>query len=399
MATVQIPVDVDVRVMLTFLELYQTLLGFVIFKLYTDAGLVYPPPLDLKKDENAAGIAALTLQEASRKIPDSNPHSVAVKDITGKDVRHAIKSISANTNAFPLDAPTDDVMTSADADEEFMPQPSKSETQTATIHTLHSLSSLPPSLSTSLFSPYTFLLSREISRPIFEFMIRSFGGRVGWPASLGGGSPFTEHDPSITHVVIDRPLVANPQESEEDRGLRLKRKWVQPQWVVDCINAGKILLEEPYWQGKTLPPHLSPFGEHEGAYDPRTELVDDRIADEEASNGSDVDAYDEGKKSGMKSEVVGILAVAAVSDDAAALRTAELSAEAAGVDYGTFEKEVNKTRNKMQKLAKSDAIDGEKDMNKMMMSNKQKKLYERMKFTQRKRANEVRESFFLQSTC
>ncbi|KAH9025083.1 Pescadillo N-terminus-domain-containing protein [Lactarius hengduanensis] len=38
----QIPSDVDVRVMLTFLELYQTLLGFVFFKLYTDIGLVYP---------------------------------------------------------------------------------------------------------------------------------------------------------------------------------------------------------------------------------------------------------------------------------------------------------------------------------------------------------------------
>src|SRR6266545_4800666 len=43
----QVPMDVDVRVMLTFLELYQTLLSFVFFKLYTDAGLVYPPPLDV----------------------------------------------------------------------------------------------------------------------------------------------------------------------------------------------------------------------------------------------------------------------------------------------------------------------------------------------------------------
>ena len=50
--------------MLTFLELYQTLLGFVFFKLYTDAGLVYPPPLDTKKDEGAAGVGAFSLQEA-----------------------------------------------------------------------------------------------------------------------------------------------------------------------------------------------------------------------------------------------------------------------------------------------------------------------------------------------
>ena len=51
--------------MLTFLELYQTLLGFVFFKLYTDAGLTYPPPLDDKKDEGGAGVDAFILQETS----------------------------------------------------------------------------------------------------------------------------------------------------------------------------------------------------------------------------------------------------------------------------------------------------------------------------------------------
>jgi pescadillo protein len=156
--------------------------------------------------------------------------------------------------------------------------------------------------------------------------------------------------------------------------------------VADCINAGKILLEESYWQGETLPPHFSPFGEYEGAYDPRTELAVDGVADEEEG---DVAADKEAEEASMTTDV-GEFAAAAVSDDAAALRTAELAAEAAGVDYGTFEKEVSKTRRKMQKPRKSDAIDGEKDMNKMMMSNKQKKLYERMKFTQRKRAQEVK---------
>ena len=51
--------------MLTFLELYQTLLGFVFFKLYTDASLVYPPPLDSNKDEAGAGIGAYVLKEIS----------------------------------------------------------------------------------------------------------------------------------------------------------------------------------------------------------------------------------------------------------------------------------------------------------------------------------------------
>ena len=65
----QIPADVDVRVMLTFLELYQTLLSFVFFKLYTDVGLVYPPPLDRKKDEGGAGIDAIHIKTSSHSLP------------------------------------------------------------------------------------------------------------------------------------------------------------------------------------------------------------------------------------------------------------------------------------------------------------------------------------------
>lgn len=38
-----LPADVDYRVMLTFLEFHQTLLQFVLFKLYHTLGLRYPP--------------------------------------------------------------------------------------------------------------------------------------------------------------------------------------------------------------------------------------------------------------------------------------------------------------------------------------------------------------------
>jgi pescadillo len=38
-----VPTDVDFRVMATFLEIYETLLAFVNFKLFSDMGLSYPP--------------------------------------------------------------------------------------------------------------------------------------------------------------------------------------------------------------------------------------------------------------------------------------------------------------------------------------------------------------------
>ena len=54
-----LPTDVDYRVMLTFLEFYQTLLQFVNFKLYNTLGVRYPPVVDPKLDEAAAGLASI----------------------------------------------------------------------------------------------------------------------------------------------------------------------------------------------------------------------------------------------------------------------------------------------------------------------------------------------------
>lgn len=363
--------------MLTFLELYQTLLGFVFFKLYTDVGLVYPPPIDLKKDEGAAGVNAFNLRDTDHFLDSTSQPKVVEVDgrrISGKDVRQIIKNIvtSPEEDSMNLDRL---VSSTADAEDEFVEHGSKPESQSANpLPTLKSLISLPQSFNNSLFSPYTFFLSRETSRPMFEFLVRSFGGRIGWPSSSGSGSSFNETDESITHVIIDRPVV-ELNDTPEQRELRLRRKFVQPQWIVDCINAGKILLEEPYLQGKTLPPHLSPFGEYEGAYDPTQKLADE---DDEAS----VSEGDETNNAAQS-------ALEAVPEDAAALRTAELSAEAAGVDHDTFEKELGKARKK-QRHSKLAEVDSEQDMNKMMLSNKQRKLFEKVKHAQKKRASEVR---------
>lgn len=380
--------------MLTFLELYQTLLGFVLFKLYTDTGLVYPPPLDTKKDEGAAGVGAFSLQEANHNtvaaVTKTKEVQVDGKKVSGKDVRQTIKSISASQ---PGDMDVNMVITDTDADvvdadEEFITQPSISDPNVqATLPTLQSLATLPQSISTNLFAPYTFFLSRESSRPIFEFIVRSFGGRIGWPASSGGGSPIDETDDSITHVIIDRPVIQKLDETVEERERRQRRKYVQPQWVVDCINAGKILLEEPYAQGKTLPPHLSPFGEYQGAYDPTIGLTN---ADTTGVGAEEEEDSEEEAGDDINDDAVLPATAVAAADDPAALRAAELAAEAAGVDYGTFEKEVIKSQKKSKKTEPRAELDGEKDMNKMMMSNKKRKLYERMKHGERKRAAEVK---------
>ena len=387
----QIPSDVDVRVMLTFLELYQTLLGFVFFKLYTDAGLVYPPPLDTKKDEAAAGVGAFSLQQASeQQVSDAGKSSEP--KVSAKGVRQTIKIISSET---PADDSTENRAGEDEettAEEDFVPQPSKSNPEeTAVLSTFQSLSAQESPTIAKLFAPYTFWLSRETSRPIFEFVVRSCGGRIGWPTSSGSGSPFDESDESITHVIIDRPLAERPNETQEERQRRLQRKYIQPQWVIDCVNTGKILLEDMYVQGKPLPPHLSPFGDYEGAYDPTAaDPGDDAEMAEVEIDEEQEDAGTEGDDPGSRLSVL----VADVTEDPDALRAAELAAEAAGIDYGAFEQEVKKTKKGKGKAAPV-PVEVEEEMNKMLMSNKKRKLYERMKYGQQKKDAEVGSSTFI----
>lgn len=380
----QIPTDVDVRVMLTFLELYQTLLGFVFFKLYTDAGLVYPPALDTSRDDAGAGIGSFTLRPAdpAHAIPPKSENTA--KKASSKEVRQAIKHIVSDTSTAEHDTSMATVVDDGqiiEADEEFVPQLSTSESgAVASLPTLQSLSAMPRSDSSMLFAPYTFFLSREVSRPVFEFLIRSFGGRVGWPPSSGNGSPFTESEETITHVITDRPIVTGAGGSQEEKERRRRRRYVQPQWVADCINAGKIILENLYSQGATLPPHLSPFDAKPGAYDPMAPLSED---EEEAIPVDDADGEADEEAEGQP-EIGKTLSTDV--DDADDLRAAELAAEVAGVDY----EEMQRGAHKIQKVHKTAERENETDMAKMLLSKKKRKLYESMKLSQRKRVAEVR---------
>ena len=93
-----LPADVDYRVMLTFLEFYQTLLQFVNFKLYHSLSVHYPPVLDSKLEEAAAGLAAIM-----QDIAQHPPHKAgsALLTLTGSSDNNTAGPVMADMQTLP----------------------------------------------------------------------------------------------------------------------------------------------------------------------------------------------------------------------------------------------------------------------------------------------------------
>lgn len=62
----------------------------------------------------------------------------------------------------------------------------------------------------TLFKGLKFFLNREVPREQFVFAIRAFSGDVSWEKTLALGATYQEDDETITHHVVDRPIIAKP---------------------------------------------------------------------------------------------------------------------------------------------------------------------------------------------
>ncbi|KAL8916871.1 MAG: hypothetical protein Q9208_008303 [Pyrenodesmia sp. 3 TL-2023] len=457
--------DVDFRIMGTFVEFYTTLLGFVNYRLYTSIGLVYPPKFDTKSDERGGELSAIVLEGAgvtTEQDPAQLTNGTTEEDSMGAqidlnaDVQRRADQLGETLEASEESEPTDQVMedhAATDAIDKFevqgegadvLDQPRMSDTEAGL-----------------LFAPYSFFLSRETPRQPLEFLLRAYGcKRISWDEVLGDGA-FTndENDPSITHQIVDRPPTQHldtPTGLDEDqpdaqtapaRGGRMPgRTYIQPQWVWDCINQGKLLRPDLYAPGATMPPHLSPWVKpSKAAYDPTLPLAEqegeaeaeqagldkeeqqelDRLAAVADSNG-EVDAEDDpesGADHGMDvasgdsddpSEVEEFGGFG--SDDIEALAGAdedevedtrsqdqkELEAEAAGLSYTETSADGKKngrpassnSKGKGEELRKKAARkrkeeEEELERRKMMMSKKKRKLFEKMAYSNRRKDDEA----------
>ncbi|KAL1613014.1 mRNA-binding ribosome synthesis protein nop7 [Paraconiothyrium brasiliense] len=438
--------DIDFRIMGTFVEFYTTLLGFVNYRLYTSIGLVYPPKFNADLDAQGAELSAFQIEGKSVATNEdashgdvstvANPEAQAVADrIAAAPIAEEEQSDTAQAVQAVEDENTDtiDKFEAVAPDADVLPQPSASSAEVA-----------------SLFAPYTIYLSRETPRAPLEFILKAFGcKRVGWDSTLGDGA-FTsnESDPSITHQIVDRTSIPSEEAPEIVDGAAPKVQWprstmpgrtyVQPQWVWDCINQGKLLRPDLYAPGAELPPHLSPWVKpKKGEYDPNLPLQaqelegeaeafedEEEVASEaeepeeeedaddsddamesdasvEAGEGMQVDGSDdeeeldenepqapaddfEGFDSDAESDVS--------EGEAARLQhQRELEAEATGKKLEP-EVETTKSRNaavrkKAERKRKEEQE--ERDRQKMMLSNKKRKLLKRIEYGSNKRDTEA----------
>lgn len=168
--------------MLTFLEFYKTLTGFVNFKLYHDLGLRYPPLLDSNLEKAANELYGLMKGLASAPPPDSTP--AALPDAEMADQEDDPRAAESQLRLASLHSR----LSAIDKEQESpVPEPAKE---------------LVDDDMEMLFKEFRFFLAREVPREALLFVIRSFGGAVSWD---GEGAPFPEGDEPITHHIVERP--------------------------------------------------------------------------------------------------------------------------------------------------------------------------------------------------
>lgn len=212
----KLPFEIDYEVMLTFLEVYITLMKFINVKLYKDIGLEYPPPQD--NDYNS-----LVIRHIQEKIKEKQSKDSAAEYIPNLQSEE-MKKIQKKEEKIQLRK--------------------------------------------GLFKNYVFYISREVPKDVIQLIISSCGGVFGDDSD---DSPIKEDSPEITHYIVDRP--------HENIDYVENKEYIQPQWVFDCLNSIKILPTSEYSPQKTvtvidketgkkrteltrLPPHVSPFYEY-----------------------------------------------------------------------------------------------------------------------------------------
>jgi len=314
-----LPDDVDYRVMVSFVEFYQTFLKFTHFKLFHTLGLAYPPVLDARLDEAAAGVEAMMREIAARSVgPGPTAAGEESSDGEGEsdgeegegmdERRQRMREMASQGVARLLakgqqggesggesseeeeeeeeeeeDGDESGEEVAIDSGDEGEEDSEDEDDETGGDGPGGAAPSANPAamvevgeqdggdltggsagagdddakVCATLFKGLVFWVSREVPRDQVSFVLRAFGGEVAWD---GEGSPYAHNDERITHEVVDRPRQAHQIFS---------RTYIQPQWVFDSANFRILAPATMYAPGIVPPPHLSPFvNDEEEGYEP-----------------------------------------------------------------------------------------------------------------------------------
>ena len=147
-----LPFDIDYKIMLSFTEIYQVLLKFVIFRLFSQKGFVYPP------------------SQMSNFEPDRRDFQSTNTFLNFQLVEREIEKNEEEADEFKNIA--------------------------------------KPNKVTSLFDNFVFFLSTEVQKDLFEFIILSFKGTIIYVPENFGSELYLDN--RITHVISDRKLEQIP---------------------------------------------------------------------------------------------------------------------------------------------------------------------------------------------
>eukprot|EP01006_Ploeotia_vitrea_P050545 TRINITY_DN67474_c3_g1_i1.p1 TRINITY_DN67474_c3_g1~~TRINITY_DN67474_c3_g1_i1.p1 ORF type:complete len:641 (-),score=414.11 TRINITY_DN67474_c3_g1_i1:69-1991(-) len=387
------PKNVDFRVMLTFLDFYLTMLEFVNFKLYHDLGLHYPPKLIKDLDEAGEGLGSLRImsaeearrqQEANQNNSVNNNSNSAAgtqkinKELQSK-VQEAIAAVAEDGDEDSDDAEDAAAQDDNGDDEDFPDQSTEIEEtpeQKAAREEEERIA--------KLFSGLHFYLSRETAQDALEFVILAAGGRVTrysveyHKKQKKKKKKKKQQTDKVTHQIVDRPAL--PSDAVQDG-----RVFVQPQWVFDSFNTRALLPTDPYAVGAALPPHLSPFvdDEKEG-YVPKQRQVLAKWG--AAANGQSVDDEDDVDDDEEEEGDSGNEDGDSDQDESDDDDDGDESDDEDKEDDDEEEEEQPKKK-KQKKNKKRKREEEAKELAKIMMPKKDRRLYQRMQYGIKKKAD------------
>eukprot|EP01084_Bolivina_argentea_P006715 12712_1 len=191
-----IPDDVDYRVMSSFLDFYQTMFKFVVFKLYKNGNMKYPPFGAIDYDLTNLSLTDLKERKFTmkRKINSNKKRANNARNDGKRSKVRRDEAVEMKPSVVRLDL---DKILSAN---ELKSNDDSSKTGDE-LDTKYARKTWDRS---NLFEDFKLLLNRETPQFELEFVVLAMGGQVVFEQSCKTNKQ--RKDPSITHQIVDRKI-------------------------------------------------------------------------------------------------------------------------------------------------------------------------------------------------